>query len=112
MKQNGARESTAGHLGRLIQIKSFADGLPRYWTLPGPAAGQEWVASRICALSMEVNEEYAMSDHDHDDENDPVPRIQKLLDNPFLLLLLGVLIPMIVYNLWGVIEILTVPVTR
>ena len=38
-----------------------------------------------------------------------VPLIQQLLDNPFLLLFLGVMIPMIVYTLWGVIDILTVP---
>jgi len=49
---------------------------------------------------------------DHDDENDPVPKMQQLLDNPFLLLLLGVLIPMVLYNLWGVIDILTVPLAK
>ena len=37
------------------------------------------------------------------------PLMQRLLDNPFLLLFLGVMIPMIVYTLWGVIDILTVP---
>ena len=41
-----------------------------------------------------------------------VPLVQQLLDNPFLLLFLGVLIPMIVYTLWGVIDILTVPLAR
>lgn len=45
----------------------------------------------------------------HDDDNDPVPWLQRLLDNPFLLLFLGVFIPMVVYNLWGVIDILTIP---
>ena len=45
------------------------------------------------------------------DETDdgPVPLMQQLLDNPFLLLFLGVLIPMLVYTLWGVIDILTSP---
>lgn len=38
-----------------------------------------------------------------------VPMMQQLLDNPFLLLFLGVMIPMIVYVLWGVIDILTIP---
>ena len=38
--------------------------------------------------------------------------MQKVLDNPFLLLFLGVLIPMVLYNLWGVIDILTVPVAK
>jgi len=41
-----------------------------------------------------------------------VPLMQQLLDNPFLLLFLGVLIPMVVYTLWGVIDILTVPLAR
>ncbi len=41
-----------------------------------------------------------------------VPLVQQLLDNPFLLLFLGVLIPMLVYTLWGVIDILTVPLAR
>ena len=54
-----------------------------------------------------------MNTHDtHDDENDPVPWVQQLLDNPFLLLFLGVMIPMVVYSLWGVIDILTVPLAR
>jgi hypothetical protein len=48
-----------------------------------------------------------MSDMMQTDEK--VPLMQQLLDNPFLLLFLGVLIPMIVYTLWGVIDILTVP---
>jgi hypothetical protein len=47
-----------------------------------------------------------------DDETGPVPLIQQLLDNPFLLLFLGVLIPMVVYTLWGVIDILTIPLAK
>lgn len=52
-----------------------------------------------------------MSDID-DQSNERVPLIQQLLDNPFLLLFIGVLIPMIVYTLWGVIDILTVPLAK
>ncbi len=48
----------------------------------------------------------------HDDENEEVPLIQQLLDSPFLLLFLGVVIPMVVYNLWGVIDILTIPLAK
>lgn len=50
--------------------------------------------------------------HPADDPNEPVPLMQQLLDNPFLLLFLGVMIPMVVYSLWGVIDILTVPVSK
>ena len=47
-----------------------------------------------------------------DDDDGPVPLMQQLLDNPFLLLFLGVLIPMVVYTLWGVIDILTIPAAK
>jgi hypothetical protein len=50
--------------------------------------------------------------HDIDDPNEPVPFMQKLLDNPFILLFLGVMVPMVVYTLWGVIDILTVPLAK
>jgi hypothetical protein len=45
-------------------------------------------------------------------EGEKVPMMQQLLDNPFLLLFLGVMIPMVVYTLWGVIDILTIPVAK
>ena len=47
-----------------------------------------------------------------DDPNEPVPWMQQLLDNPFLLLFLGVMIPMVVYTVWGVFDILTVPLAK
>ena len=50
--------------------------------------------------------------HQTDDPNEPIPLMQQLLDNPFLLLFLGVMIPMVVYTLWGVIDILTVPLAK
>jgi hypothetical protein len=49
---------------------------------------------------------------DYDDDTAKVPLIQQLLDNPFLLLFIGVLIPMLVYTLWGVIDILTIPLAK
>jgi hypothetical protein len=49
---------------------------------------------------------------EHDDATGKVPLIQQLLDNPFLLLFIGVLIPMLVYTLWGVIDILTIPLAK
>jgi hypothetical protein len=49
---------------------------------------------------------------DLDDTNEPVPWVQQLLDNPFLLLFLGVMVPMVLYTLWGVIDILTVPLAK
>ena len=34
-----------------------------------------------------------------------LPFMQRVLDNPFLLLFLGVVIPTVIYILWGVMEI-------
>lgn len=44
-------------------------------------------------------------------EEERVPVMQQILDNPFLLLFLGITIPTVLYILWGVMEIATIPVT-
>jgi hypothetical protein len=41
-----------------------------------------------------------------------IPVMQRVLDNPFLLLFLGVTIPTVFYILWGVMELTQVPVAR
>ncbi len=45
-------------------------------------------------------------------DNEAIPWMQQLLDNPFLLLFLGVMIPMVLYVIWGVFDILTVPLAK
>jgi hypothetical protein len=39
-----------------------------------------------------------------------VPVMQKVLDNPFLLLFLGISIPTVLYIVWGVMEVVSVPI--
>lgn len=41
-----------------------------------------------------------------------VPFMQQLLDNPFLLLFLGVTSPTVLYIIWGVMEIASVPIAN
>ncbi len=41
-----------------------------------------------------------------------VPMMQRILDNPFLLLFLGVTIPTVLYLLWGVMEIASIPLAK
>jgi hypothetical protein len=41
-----------------------------------------------------------------------VPAMQRLLDNPFLLLFLGVTLPTVLYILWGVMEIASIPLAK
>ncbi len=43
-------------------------------------------------------------------DQEPIPMMQRLLDNPFLLLLLGILVPAVFYIIWGIIEITQIPV--
>lgn len=61
---------------------------------------------------MSLNDQSGAAPAVTEDPNEPVPFMQQLLDNPFLLLFLGVMIPMVVYSLWGVIDILTVPLAK
>lgn len=39
-----------------------------------------------------------------------IPFFQRVLDNPFLLLFLGVTIPTVVYIVWGIMELVQIPV--
>ena len=46
------------------------------------------------------------------DKSQRIPVMQRILDNPFLLLFLGVTIPTVLYILWGVMEIASIPLAR
>jgi len=39
-----------------------------------------------------------------------VPAMQRLLDNPFLLLFLGVVVPTVFYLIWGIMEVTQIPI--
>lgn len=41
--------------------------------------------------------------------NEPVPLGQRLYDRPFLLLVAGLAVMGVVYTLWGLVEILSLP---
>ena len=47
-----------------------------------------------------------------EDELEPIPFMQQLLDNPFLLLFLGVTFPTVFYIIWGIIEITAIPLAN
>jgi hypothetical protein len=51
-----------------------------------------------------------VSDDDLPDE--PIPVMQQLLDNPFLLLFLGLAMPTVLYIIWGVMEIVGIPMAK
>lgn len=39
-----------------------------------------------------------------------IPVMQRILDNPFLLLFIGITIPTVLYLIWGVMEVASVPI--
>jgi hypothetical protein len=41
-----------------------------------------------------------------------VPAMQRVLDNPFLLLFFGVTVPAVLYIIWGVMEVASVPIAN
>ena len=45
-------------------------------------------------------------------EDEPVPVMQQILENPFLLLFIGVAMPTVLYIVWGVMEIVNIPVAK
>jgi hypothetical protein len=47
-----------------------------------------------------------------DIDEEPIPAMQQLLDNPFLLLFAGVALPTVLYIIWGVMEIVVIPVAK
>ena len=50
--------------------------------------------------------------NDDDLPDEPVPVMQQILDNPFLLLFLGIAMPTVLYIVWGVMEIVGIPVAK
>jgi hypothetical protein len=53
-----------------------------------------------------------MTDPDNNSENEPIPAMQSLLENPFLLLFIGVAMPTVFYVIWGIMEILSLPIAQ
>ena len=46
---------------------------------------------------------------DQTDLPERIPVMQRILDNPFLLLFLGVTVPTVLYVIWGIMEIASIP---
>jgi len=51
-----------------------------------------------------------MSDNNSNENDDRISGMQSLLDNPFLLLFIGVAMPTVFYIVWGIMEIVNLPV--
>ncbi len=45
-------------------------------------------------------------------EDERVPVMQRILDNPFLLLFIGVTVPAVFYLMWGIMEVAQIPIAQ
>ena len=50
--------------------------------------------------------------HGDDDDQQPIPFMQKVLDNPFILLFIGIAIPTLTYIVWGIMELISLPISQ
>lgn len=41
-----------------------------------------------------------------------IPFMQKVLDNPFILLFIGIISPTVFYVIWGIIEVMSIPLAK
>lgn len=64
---------------------------------------------RVSYLKTETTVETQTNPSDAAEES--IPAFQLILDNPFLLLFLGVAMPTVLYIVWGVMEIVGIPIT-
>lgn len=46
------------------------------------------------------------------EESERIPVMQRVLDNPFLLLFIGVVVPTVSYTLWGIMEVAQLPIAK
>ncbi len=54
-----------------------------------------------------------MSTEQHESEEQVrIPVMQRVMDNPFLLLFIGVVVPTVFYIIWGIMEIVTIPLAN
>ena len=46
------------------------------------------------------------------EERENVPFMQRILDNPFILLFIGIVFPAVFYIIWGIMEIVNIPIAQ
>jgi len=46
------------------------------------------------------------------EQTERIPIMQRILDNPFLLLFIGITVPTVFYIIWGIMEIVTIPIAQ
>jgi hypothetical protein len=70
------------------------------------------IGRTLFTRATEAHKERSMADPSKspNDDEERIPAMQSLLENPFLLLFIGVAMPAVFYIIWGIMEIVTVPI--
>ena len=66
-------------------------------------------AQQVMGENMAQSEKNAA---ENPDESERIPVMQRILDNPFLLLFIGVTMPAVFYIVWGIMEVAQIPIAR
>ena len=61
--------------------------------------------NRLYIWGLQMNENNVQ-----ESSQEQIPLMQRVLDNPFLLLVLGIAVPAVFYIIWGIIEITQIPI--
>lgn len=51
-----------------------------------------------------------MTDKDESPRAAEIPVMQRILDNPFILLFIGIAVPTLTYIVWGIMELIALPI--
>lgn len=51
-----------------------------------------------------------MTERDENREEGDIPVMQRILDNPFILLFIGIAVPTLTYIVWGIMELVSLPI--
>ena len=70
--------------------------------------GMSAMHSCTFAVGLTMTEEHT----EHQDGERDIPLMQRLLDNPFILLFIGVAVPTLTYIVWGIMELISIPVSK
>ena len=49
---------------------------------------------------------------DREEQKEKIPLAQAFFDNIFLLLVLGIVVPVVFYTIWGLLEIASIPLAK
>ena len=59
-----------------------------------------------------MNQETPVAQETEAQQTERIPIMQRIIDNPFLLLFIGVVFPTVFYVLWGIMELVSIPIAN